>query len=316
MNKKIIGSLLSFVLLLLLVIPQNASAAVWWDGVELKKGQIGRLTVLKQTDLYKWDGTNKTFARKLNTGETYRIYTFLPGKLGLGGGYYIDRDTRVKYQTPSKEKLQALGVKTTNNKYLGLLDYPQVTGLVSKTAQDQINEAFKKHIRSSFNAYTQLEADEQEFRQDYLNENGYPVPEDEEWMYSYDYEVYYEIKYNENNQLSVLIYDYMYMGGAHGMSIATSYNFDVLTGQRLYLGNVAKTSTALSKIKKYSITDLTNRANRGESIFTEYLNEIEINNDRPFYFTSNGIAIKFGEYEVAPYSEGMPEVKIPYKVFR
>lgn len=148
MNKKIIGSLLSFVLLLLLVIPQNASAAVWWDGVELKKGQIGRLTVLKQTDLYKWDGTNKTFARKLNAGETYRIYTFLPGKLGLGGGYYIDRDTRVKYQTPSKEKLQALGVKVTNNKYQGLLDYPQVTGLVSKSAQDKINEAFKKHIRS------------------------------------------------------------------------------------------------------------------------------------------------------------------------
>jgi hypothetical protein len=77
-----------------------------WDGAELKTGQIGRLTVVKDTPLYKFDGDNKVFTRTLKAGETYRIYAFKPGMLSLGGGLFVDRDSNVKYQTPSKSKLQ------------------------------------------------------------------------------------------------------------------------------------------------------------------------------------------------------------------
>ncbi|MFC0477896.1 CAP-associated domain-containing protein [Robertmurraya beringensis] len=84
---------------------------IWWDGVELKIGQIGRLTVLKDTELYKLDGDKKTFARTLKAGEKYRIYAFKPGQLSVGGGYYIARDTKVKYETPSKTKLAQVGCK-------------------------------------------------------------------------------------------------------------------------------------------------------------------------------------------------------------
>jgi hypothetical protein len=286
-----------------------ASAKVLWDGMELKKGQIGKATIIKTTELYKLNGTTKKVVRKLNPGEVYRIYTFLPGKLGLGGGYFIDRDNRVKYQTPSKEKLQALGVKIIKRTYKDTFDYPQVTGLISKSAQDKINETLAKHVRASYNAYVELERTEQEHREQYSGD----FPES---MLDYEYDMSYEVKYNENNLLSILIYDYMYTGGAHGMSTVTAYNFNVLTGQRLYLSDVAKSQSALNKIKKYVITDLTNRANRGESIFIEELSDVEINNQRPFYFIPNGIAIKFYEYEVAPYAAGMPEVKVPYSVFK
>lgn len=84
---------------------QNAEAKIYWDGVELKLGQIGRLAVLEETILYKLEGNQKVFERNLLPGETYRIYTFKPGKLGIGGGFYVDRDKRVRYQTPSKAKL-------------------------------------------------------------------------------------------------------------------------------------------------------------------------------------------------------------------
>lgn len=157
----------------------------------------------------------------------------------------------------------------------------------------------------------ELEEQEKEDR-----ENYYDPDTDYEFWYDYDYSMSYEIKYNENNLLSILIYDYSYTGGVHGLTSVTSYNFNVLTGQQLKLGNVAKSQTALNKIKKYAITDLTNRANRGEMIFKEYLHDMKINNERPFYFTSNGIVIKFFEYEVAAYAAGMPEVKVPYSVFK
>ncbi|MFD5853177.1 hypothetical protein ACFWGC_23785 [Cytobacillus pseudoceanisediminis] len=84
---------------------------VWWDGVELKVGQIGRLSVLKDTPLYKLDGENKIFSRTLKAGEDYRIYAFKPGKLSVGGGYFIDRDERIKYETPSKSKLQLVQMR-------------------------------------------------------------------------------------------------------------------------------------------------------------------------------------------------------------
>ncbi|WP_316570139.1 hypothetical protein [Neobacillus sp. YIM B06451] len=81
---------------------------VWWNGMELKPGQIGRLNVVKDTPLFKVSGEKIVFSRTLKKGEFYRIYAFKPGMLSVGGGYFVDRDTRVKYETPSKSKLQAV----------------------------------------------------------------------------------------------------------------------------------------------------------------------------------------------------------------
>lgn len=83
----------------------NAQAKVLWNGMELVNGQIGRVTVLKDTELYKLQGDKKVYSKTLKAGSVYRIYTFKSGMLGLGGEYYVDRDDRVKYETPSKTKL-------------------------------------------------------------------------------------------------------------------------------------------------------------------------------------------------------------------
>ncbi|MEH7481473.1 hypothetical protein V7157_10450 [Neobacillus drentensis] len=119
--KKLIISVLSLILLLGFYTPKADAAAVgdyceqyrgvtkiWWNGVELKYGQIGRLTIVKNTSLYKLNGSTKVFSRTLKTGEKYRIYAFKPGMLSVGGGLYVDRNEKVKYETPSKTKLDAV----------------------------------------------------------------------------------------------------------------------------------------------------------------------------------------------------------------
>jgi uncharacterized protein YkwD len=78
---------------------------VLWDGMELKPGQIGRLTVVKKTSLVKFNGSTPVAVRTLYPGSFYRIYAFKPGYLGVGGGYYVKRDENIKYETPSKTKL-------------------------------------------------------------------------------------------------------------------------------------------------------------------------------------------------------------------
>ncbi|WP_156916343.1 hypothetical protein [Mesobacillus boroniphilus] len=46
---------------------------IWWDGIELKKGQIGRLEIEKDTVLFKLDGNKKTLSRTLKK-ESFIVF--------------------------------------------------------------------------------------------------------------------------------------------------------------------------------------------------------------------------------------------------
>lgn len=89
----------------------SSDEPVFWDGIELKPGQIGRVNIIKPINLWTRDANNKlVFVRILNPGEVYRVY-------GYDGVYYLQYDVGanywvtnmegyILYQTPSKEKLQ------------------------------------------------------------------------------------------------------------------------------------------------------------------------------------------------------------------
>jgi hypothetical protein len=84
-----------------------------WGNSELKRGQIGRITVQKPINLWKRDRYNQLqFVRILKPGEQYRVYSYdnlYGGQYGLGGGYYVTKmPTHIKYETPSKQLLEKL----------------------------------------------------------------------------------------------------------------------------------------------------------------------------------------------------------------
>lgn len=285
----------------------SAKASVMWGKTELQKGQIGKVTILQNSQLWKFSKDNKSLVevRKLNKGEEYRVYSYkndFGGLYGVGGEAFIKKSSSVKYETPSKAKLQALGVKIVNNKYKDEFQYPQVQGLISHTAQKKINEVIQNHINSSYKSALELKKEE--------------LTDKEVSQGKYSYEVSYEVKYNKNNLLSILIYDYTYTGGAHGSTVVTAYNFDVLTGNQVKLTNIVGKNSKLTKLKKYTKTDLLNQQKELGTVFTDELDGLTFDNNRPFYFYDNGIVVKFQQYEVAPYAAGMPEVKIPYSVFK
>ena len=82
---------------------------VFWKGLELKKGQIGLITITKRINLWKREGDKLVFERVLNPGEVYRVYRYdskYGGQYGVGGGLFITNiHGYVKYQTPSKAVL-------------------------------------------------------------------------------------------------------------------------------------------------------------------------------------------------------------------
>jgi len=84
----------------------------YWDGGELKKGQIGRAIIESKTVLYKLKNNTYSVVREMKKGERYRVYKLDFGYYGVGGGFVIKKDAKVLYQTPSKSKLQLANCST------------------------------------------------------------------------------------------------------------------------------------------------------------------------------------------------------------
>lgn len=208
---------------------------------------------------------------------------------------------------------QTQSIEITKVRYQEALDYPQVRNmpLSCRAIEEKINGILEKHIATSYQHLLLLEDEEKIRRQEYEDRNGHPVPEDEENIYSYEYLVSYEVKYNENNLLSLLIFDHTYAGGAHGATNVTSYNFNVETGELIHLEAVANSDAKLNAIKQYVISELLKR----DDLFRDN-SPVTIDDQRPFYFTSTGLVVKFNESEIAPYAAGMPEVEVPKEVYQ
>lgn len=89
---------------------------IMWGKTELKKGQIGKLTILKQINLWQ-DGPNGKLqmVRVLKPNEEYRVYGYRDenkGQYDVGGGHWVTKiDGHIKYETPSKAMLDKLNSK-------------------------------------------------------------------------------------------------------------------------------------------------------------------------------------------------------------
>lgn len=109
-NRRFIVFLL-FSALFMFAFPKDSFAKVYWDGAELVKGQIGRVTVTKPINLWRLEGSSLKFVRILYPRDQYRVYGYVPERqqYRVGGAYYItNMKDRVIYETPSKSKLADL----------------------------------------------------------------------------------------------------------------------------------------------------------------------------------------------------------------
>ena len=102
-----------FTVFLLLFSTSTASAKIMWGKTELKQGQIGKVTILSDTRANKILANKTTQPDKtLKKGGEFRVYTYrvIGDKqfYGLGGGLFVQKTSKIKYETPSKQKLEQL----------------------------------------------------------------------------------------------------------------------------------------------------------------------------------------------------------------
>ena len=109
---KLIFSLILLFGLVPFITPSADAAAIMWGKTELKLGQIGKVTISSDTKLVKLekDGSLST-VRLMKKGEEFRVYNFKSnhgGLYGVGSGSFVQKNAKVKYETPSKSKLALL----------------------------------------------------------------------------------------------------------------------------------------------------------------------------------------------------------------
>ncbi|MCM1035026.1 MAG: DUF3298 and DUF4163 domain-containing protein [Paludibacter sp.] len=120
------------------------------------------------------------------------------------------------------------------------------------------------------------------------------------------------------NVFSYGIEQYVYMGGAHGVSNRFFYNYDLTTGALL-----AETDLFIENYRSHLIQLLRdnliaqNDEFESESDLSESDYELEkIVPNNNFYITDEGITWVFNPYDIAPYAYGETEITVPVAQIR
>ncbi len=143
---------------------------------------------------------------------------------------------------------------------------------------------------------------------EYNLSNGYPIMV---------FEVISEFNITYNNDFLVSLYEdkYEFTGGAHGNTIRTSQNWNLQTSCFIPLSDFYLSNPYyLINIIKNINAQIKSQIDSGNNYYFDNYCELvlETFNLNSFFVTPNNIAIYFQQYDIAPYSSGIPVFYIPY----
>ena len=186
------------------------------------------------------------------------------------------------------------------------IDYPQI-GLTQYFQGKEKFNTYNKNRALELEKYAQGELFEQAKKTfDFNVENGYPVM-------VYEVVEKYTVTYNFKSIVSLYSDQYTFTGGAHGNTIRTSQNWELRTGtqiplQYFFYNNQYYVIDILKEINRQIEVQIKN--NMGQ-YFDNYCQlVIENFNLNNYYILPNHIVIYYQQYDIAPYSSGIPTFKI------
>lgn len=137
-------------------------------------------------------------------------------------------------------------------------------------------------------------------------ENDFPI-------HAYEAVMVFTITYNQDCILSLYTDKYEYTGGAHGSTVRTSETWDVTLGTQIPLYTLFPYGEQFRrKIIIIIIKQIENQMAYQQNYFPDYVQRIHkslyLQN---YYLSPDSITIYFQQYDIAPYSTGIPEFSIP-----
>lgn len=189
------------------------------------------------------------------------------------------------------------------------LEYPEMVNSRYLVGQNMFNSFYERKAKKLLTYINTELYKEAKDVYDFNKQNGYPIMVFEAYLV-------YEITYNSNGIISLYNDEYTFRGGAHGNTIRTSETWELFTGKQLSLQETwnkfynkqTKNCNYVIEILKSINKQVEERLKENEgSYFDDYCMLIlETFNFNNFYLTEKCIVIYFNQYDIAPYSTGIP----------
>lgn len=185
------------------------------------------------------------------------------------------------------------------------ISYPVVTSTRFRRESRRINRYYRQKARA-FERYLRRKQYPLAVKScQYAQKHGYP-------FLPFEADTAFTITYNECCSLSLYLDQYLYTGGAHGMTTRSSDTWDLprgrLTGLDAYLADQAYARTAVQQ----QIEDQIENGNPMD-YFDNYQDNIRQSfRKQQFYLTDAGVMLYFQQYDLAPYSSGIPVFLLAY----
>lgn len=122
------------------------------------------------------------------------------------------------------------------------------------------------------------------------------------------------VTYFENGFISFYSDEYTFSGGAHGSTIRSSQNWDLMTGLNISLWDLFPQEDYLLMILKEMNQQIAEQTKNGTNQYFDNSCQLVLDTFKmdQFYFTKNDVIIYFQQYDIAPYSSGIPTFEIPH----
>lgn len=145
----------------------------------------------------------------------------------------------------------------------------------------------------------------------YATKNGFPFN-------SYLLQDNFYLAYNIKKFLSTYNDLYEYTGGANGQTVRFSDTWNIMSGIRFkmkdfFVRGYDYRVAILFYIKK----QVDEEVNKDPHLYFENYSKLLVKyfNENNYYITPKGMAVYYGETEIAPHSAGIPVFIIPYYIF-
>ena len=208
-------------------------------------------------------------------------------------------------------KVEKVTIENTLN-YKGIsvlhykIEYPKFSDPENQKSLECINDWYKKQAenqRKEFKGQYFKEATEQ---YEFSIKNQYP-------FHMYEALTVYEITYNQDCIISLYTDTYIFSGGAHGNTVRSSDTWNAACGCRYTLFGEGKDTESVKKsIMKQINEQIRGQMESGDNWYFDNYSELVAQTFNPdsFYLTPDGMVIYFQQYDIAPYSSGIPEFTV------
>lgn len=187
------------------------------------------------------------------------------------------------------------------------IEYPKLVGITYGYGIDQVNR-YNRRKALSLKLYAErdLWKDAKEVY-DYNMANGYPIIP-YELVYTYD------ITLLDKGILSLYTDEYVFTGGAHGSTTRESQNWNLQRGIQFSLESVFPHDPDYFLLLLKEINhQIANQEEEDPGRYFENYCQLVLDTFRldQFYLTESDVVIFFQQYDIAPYSSGIPTFSIP-----